>query len=128
MKEVRDGVVCWDCAVTIVMLWMRVCMIFYSCAHLSKLPAPPPSCANLDPRQSDPRGKGTIARKFIKKGTRFYDPTVRYYATPPPQHLEPNYYIAVPDAGYFELARGEGLKNIEKLLLLLLLLPITTTN
>jgi hypothetical protein len=45
---------------------------------------------------------------FIPKGTRFFDPAVRYEANKSPQGLNPNYYIKVPDGGYFEIARNSN--------------------
>ena len=83
-------------------------------------------------------GRGIVATAFIPKGARFFDPAVRYHenqsplglesrrlyldvahththththryhANKSPHGLHPNYYIEVPDGGYFEIARDSN--------------------
>ena len=49
-----------------------------------------------DKRQSDPQGRGIIANKPLKAGSRYLDPAAQYHAkVDPPAHLNKSYYIKV---------------------------------
>ncbi|MGB1595536.1 MAG: hypothetical protein ACPIOQ_22440, partial [Promethearchaeia archaeon] len=62
-----------------------------------------------DARQSDPHGKGILASKDLCRGSRFYDPAVKFFPGSPPRHLDPYSYIYVPKPeGYFLLAKTGG--------------------
>ena len=65
-----------------------------------------------DKRQSDPQGRGIIANKLLKAGSRYLDPAAQYHAkVDPPAHLNKSYYIKVEGTygGYFEIAKeGDG--------------------
>ena len=59
-----------------------------------------------DARQSDPDGKGLLASIDLCRGSRFYDPAVKFFPGSPPRHLDPYSYIYVPKPeGYFLLAK-----------------------
>ena len=60
-----------------------------------------------DKRQSDPQGRGIIAIKPLKAGSRYLDPSAKYHAkVDPPAHLNKSYYIKVEGTygGYFKIA------------------------
>jgi len=61
----------------------------------------------FDKRQSDPQGRGIIAIKPLKAGSRYLDPSAKYHAkVDPPAHLNKSYYIKVEGTygGYFKIA------------------------
>ena len=61
-----------------------------------------------DPRQSDPSGFGVLARQDLVKGTRFYDPAVKWVDGQPPEFLAEFSYIYVRGGGYLCLAVPNG--------------------